>query len=214
VHHYFFRGDIEDDWDRFIQEDRGIVAAEFEGREGVMFLSPSLTTAVEAWWMSDFWDLQQSGNNLNVVAPYKEAIELMIEGGFVPEELEEEFTPEKLALLEVSLANFVTTIVKGAATRVSETGGRIGIGDDLPMLITDANLLRPYYEGPGVGVSYETDAPTLPPPVPGGGEPDGPPGNTGGSEGPDDDHTRPAPGDDTPPPSSTPEETTTTTPNG
>ena len=52
--------------------------------------------------------------------------------------------------------------------RATATGGRIAVGDDLPMLITDANLLRPYYEHPGVGGSYETNPPALPPPVPGG----------------------------------------------
>ena len=70
-------------------------------------------------------------------------------------------------------------ISKGAVARVAETGGRIAVGDDLPMLITDANLLRPYYEGPGVGIAYETDAPLLPPPVPGEEDPEQPPITTG-----------------------------------
>ena len=160
----------------------------------MLFLAPSATTVVEGWWMTEFWDVQQTGNTLNVVAPFKEDIEYLVGSGFVPEELEREFTLEKLALLERPLSEFETIINEGAVARTTETGGRIGIGDDLPMLITDANLLRPYYEGPGVGVSYETDAPALPPPAPGDGDPVQPPITTGeeddGSSG-----TVPVPGD-------------------
>ena len=194
VHNYFFLGGEGGEFDWLIEADRGVVAAAYEGREGVLFLAPSATTVVEGWWMTEFWDVQQTGNTLNVVAPFKEDIEYLVGSGFVPEELEREFTLEKLALLERPLSEFETIINEGAVARTTETGGRIGIGDDLPMLITDANLLRPYYEGPGVGVSYETDAPALPPPAPGDGDPVQPPITTGeeddGSSG-----TVPVPGD-------------------
>ena len=123
-----------------------------------MFLAPSSTTVVEAWWMTSFWDVQRTGDAVSVVAPYKDYFE-----GW----RRNRFTEEDLALLERPLSEFETVIKEGAVARVAETGGRIAVGDDLPMLITDANLLRPYYEGPGVGISYETDAPSLPPPVPG-----------------------------------------------
>ena len=175
-----------------------------------MFLTPSPTTVVEAWWVREFWDVQQKGDTVVVVAPYKEVIETwyreeiaIIEDGVVGEPL---FTEEDVKLLERPLSEFETVIEEGAVARAAETGGRIGVGDDLPMLITDANLLRPYYEGPGVGVVYETDAPVLPPPVPGGNEPGGPPANTG--EDSDEGQTPPDPGGDTPSP---PEDTTTTT---
>ena len=210
VHNYLFLdGSDIPEW--LIERDRVDVAAVYEGREGVLFLAPSSTTVVEAWWMTEFWDVQHTGGDtLNVVAPYKHNIEHMIKYGFASEELlEKEFTPENLALLERPLSEFETVIRDGAVARAVETKGRIGVGDNLPMLITDANLLRPYYEGPGVGISYETDAPALPPPVPGGKEPVGPPANTG--EDPEEDQTPPAPGDDTPRPASTPEDTTTTT---
>ena len=180
VHNYLFLdGSDVPEW--LIEGDRGEVAAAYEGREGVLFLAPSSTTVVEAWWMTEFWDVQQAGGDtLNVVAPYKQNIEQMIKYGFASEELlEREFTPERLALLERPLSEFETVIAEGAVARATETGGRIGVGDDLPMLITDANLLRPYYEGPGVGISYETDAPVLPPPVPGGDGPVHPPITTG-----------------------------------
>ena len=133
-------------------------AKAYEGREGVLFLAPSSTTVVEALRMTEFWDVLRTGDAVTVVAPYREAIE---------RSYREKFTEEDLALLKRPLSEFETVIREGAVARVAETGGRIAVGDDLPMLITDANLLRPYYEGPGVGISYETDAPLLPPPVPG-----------------------------------------------
>ena len=94
-----------------------------------------------------------------VVAPYKDYFDAW----------RSRFSSEELALLEVPLSDFETTIQKGAVARATETAGRIAMGEHLPMLITDANMLRPYFEGPGVGISYETDAPAKPPPGPGGG---------------------------------------------
>ena len=141
-----------------------------EGREGVLFLGPASTTELESWWMIEFWDVQLNGDAVSVVAPYKESIENNNRG---------RFTEEELALLKRSLSEFEAVISKGAVARADDTGGRIAVGDNLPMLITDANLLHPYYEGPGVGISYETDAPLLPPPVPGGEDPEQPPVTTG-----------------------------------
>ena len=108
--------------------------------------------------MTEFWDVQRTEEAVTVAAPYKETIERAYR---------DVFTAGDLALLERPLSEFETVISEGAAARAAETGGRIAVGEDLPMLITDANLLRPYYEGPGVGISYETDAPLVPPPVPG-----------------------------------------------
>lgn len=123
-----------------------------------MFMGPSSTTVLEAWTMLEFWDVQRTGDQVMVVAPYKEYFEAF---------WRTRFTAEDRALMEVPLSEFEVTIRKGAAARAKETSGRIAIGEDLPLLITDANMLRPYFEGPGVGVSYETDAPEKPPPAPG-----------------------------------------------
>ena len=132
---------------------------------------------------------------------------------------DDRFTEEELALLEVTLNDFKETIKKGAVARATETAGRIAVGDDLPMLITDANMLRPYFEGPGVGVSYETDAPAKPPPVPGGEDPEHPPGRVDDEDengGPDTNpgHTVPMPGDEdtTTRPRDADDTTTTTSP--
>ncbi len=192
------------------------VAKAYEGREGVILLAPSSTTVVEAWWAVEFWDVQQSGDEVAVVAPFKKELE---QHGltFIDSQNRAQVRPittEELALLELPLDEFERIIAGAAVKRATETEGRIGIGDHLPMLITDANMLRPYYEGPGVGIVYETDAPAKPPPVPGSEDPIHPPGKV--DDGEDNTGTTgatvPLPGDeDTPTPPKDPDATTTTT---
>ncbi len=169
------------DW----MEDLGTeVAIAFEGKEKVMFLAPSSTTAVEAWSVIEYWDVQRANDIVTVVAPFKEALERdgVIDPTGPEDYTRRDLTPEELALLEVPLDRFEKVIAAAAVRRAEATEGRIGVGDDLPMLITDANLLRPYYEGPGVGIVYETDAPAKPPPVPGGDDPEHPPGKVDDEE--------------------------------
>ena len=143
---------------------RAEAARAYEGREGVMFLAPSSTTVVEVWRMTEFWDVQRVEDSVTVVAPYRDYFSWR-----------KSFTDEDRALLERPLDEFETVISEAAVARATATGGRIAVGDDSPILVTDANLLRSYYEDPGVGVSYETDAPALPPPAPGDGDPVQPP---------------------------------------
>lgn len=146
-----------DDDTSHLVEKYGLDGDVYEGREGVLFLAPAPTTVVEAWRMTEFWAVRRDGEAVLVVAPYKNIIESTYQ---------DKFTAEELALLEKPLSDFEIIIKEAAAARAEATGGRIGVGDDLPMLITDANLLRPYYEGPGVGVDYDSDPPQPPPPVP------------------------------------------------
>ena len=82
---------VEDDSLEWIDKHRQSAGEAFEGREGVLFLAPSSTTAVKVWWMTEFWDVQESGDTVSVVAPYKEDIE---------ENYRDRFTEEELALLE------------------------------------------------------------------------------------------------------------------
>ncbi len=187
VYHYPFYYEDGDDLS-WLESDRDLVAGIYEGTEGVLLLAPSSSTTVEAWWMVEFWDVQRNGEKITVVAPFKEEIE--------NSNWDSRFSPEDLALLEVPLERFESTIAKAALARAAATGGRIGIGDHLPMLITDANFLRPYYEGPGVGIAYETDAPAKPPPVPGGDDPQHPPGRV--NEETDDQPTVTMPGEEEP----------------
>ena len=95
------------------------------------------------------WDVQELDGTVKVVSPYLEYFEP---------------TPENLSRLIVPLTEFEASIAEAATTRAARHEGRTGASPGLPMFVTDANLLRPYFEQ--VGVTYETNPPALPPPVP------------------------------------------------
>ena len=134
---------------RIIDLIRSQLMNAYEGVESVLFLAPSFTTTAEAWLLNEIWDVQELDGTVKVVSPYVEYFEP---------------TPENLAGLIVPLAEFEVTIAEAATTRAARHEGRTGASPGLPMFITDANLLRPYFEQ--VGVTYETNPPALPPPVP------------------------------------------------
>ena len=162
------------------------VADAYEGAEGILFLSTGHSLQLEAWEMAYFWDVQQIDSETRVIATDKD---------------EYPQTPENLALLDNTLADFRTKITKAAATRAAHTGGRIGTDPSLPLLLTDANQLSTYYGAIGAVYDNPEQAPTTPPPVPGAEQPPTPPANTGENQQP---QTPPAPGEDTQPPDSTP----------
>ena len=166
-----------------------LIVDAYEGVEGILFLSTGFTLQLEAWEMVFFWDVQQVGGETRVIATDKH---------------EYPQTPENLALLDFSLADFRVKITEANATRNALTGGRIGTDSSLPLLITDANQLPTYYGAIGAVYDDPTQTPAKPPPVPGADDPEGPPANTGENETPDDDQTPPTPGDDNQPPGSEP----------
>ena len=134
-------------------------AAAYEGKELVLFLRIPATVAVEAWsteLLLAVWFVQRSGDD-----PPRA----------VSRDIRLAFTAEQRAGLDMPLAELERQVRAASANRIAFTGGRIGKASELPMLVTDANDLRTYYEDPSVGVSYETDAPALPPPAPGEEEP-------------------------------------------
>ena len=108
----------------------------YEGVESVLFLVPSFTTAVEAWNINELWDVQELEGTVKVVSPYLEYFEP---------------TPENLPRLIVPLTEFEATIAQAATTRAARHEGRTGASPDLPMFVTDANLLRPLLRGPRSG---------------------------------------------------------------
>ena len=156
---------VGEGYDVWTENRRLEVANAYEGIESILFLSPSPTTNVESWNVTELWDVQQINGTTKVISPYLQYFE---------------HTPETLARLVVSLSDFETTMAEAATTRAARHEGRTGANPGLPMLITDANLLRPYYEQ--VGVAYETDAPASPPPIPGEEDSSQPPANTGGQD--------------------------------
>lgn len=61
----------------------------------------------------------------------------------------------------------IREVKKASEERTQLTMGRIGVDTRLPMLVTDANDLRDYYESVGAVYGTVEGATVLPPPVPG-----------------------------------------------
>ena len=176
----------EEEWvDKVLEFPAQRTASVYEGKELVLFLRiPTIT--LEAWGTElglAVWFVQRTDDN-----PPRA----------VYQNIELAFTSEERAQLDMPLAELERQVRAASANRIAFTGGRIGKAPELPMLVTDANDLRTYYEDPSVGVSYETDAPALPPPAPGEEEPPAPASNTGGGTTPNSTPT-PSPGDETSP---------------
>lgn len=143
---------ITDEWiDSFGQPDR--VASEYEGRELVLFLEVLSSLVVEAW-IADRdigrWSVLRGGDEIRAMSEY----------------IRWARTDQHRSKLDRPLSELTTEIKKAAENRIAITGGRIGKDPSLPMLVTDANKLRDFFEA--VGAMYEgDDATVLPPPVPG-----------------------------------------------
>ena len=156
----------------------------YPGKEAVMMLGPTWTTAVEAWSIQPvfhrLWFVQRNGDEVRAVSADTKGTD----------------NPEFLSQMNLSLDELVRKIREAAKERLVLTGGRIGVDPSLPMLITDANKLQDFYQN--TGAVYEGEnATVLPPPVPGGEEPEQPPTKT--EEEQPDTTTIPAPGDEASP---------------
>ena len=134
---------------------RSWTAETYEGREMVVFLSTSITFAVETWAVTGVWFLRRTDDNLiQAVALDRDA---------VPEELKD----DRIMPLE----ELVTKAKQAAEERDKLTNGRLGVDARLPLLITDAYDLREYYINAGAVYGTVEGATVLPPPSPGENDP-------------------------------------------
>ncbi len=125
----------------------------FSGREHLMFLSPPFDLSTLAWW-SRHWDVQRREDNTVVaVHPARDHWRRRKPDGY----------QTYLSVLEMSLPAFSRAVTEAHQARMSEYEGRIGAGQSLPMLVTDANQLRDYYTEVG---AYAPGVPTPAPPPP------------------------------------------------
>lgn len=139
------------DPEELLNNPRSWTAKAYEGREMVVFLSTSLTFAVETWATTDVWFLQRTDDNLiQAVSLDRDA---------VPEELKDDRI--------MPLDELITSAKQAAEERDKLTNGRLGVATRLPLLITDAYDLREYYINAGAVYGAVEDATVLPPPVPG-----------------------------------------------
>ena len=143
------------DPEELLNNPRSWTAKAYEGREMVVFLSTSLTFAVETWATTDVWFVQRTDDNLiQAVALDRDA---------VPEDLKDDRI--------MPLDELVASAKQAAEERDTLTNGRLGVDARLPLLITDAYDLREYYINAGAVYGTVEGATVLPPPSPGENDP-------------------------------------------
>lgn len=112
----------------------GYMTDDFEGFEWVLWLHPSYTASLKLWMVRHSWDVQmQNGSEVVVVAPYAHYFNHF------------GYSPENDHLIVPSLGEFKSAIGEANRSRASRTGGRIGVFDDVPPLVTDANRISGYF---------------------------------------------------------------------
>ncbi len=130
---------------------RSWTAGAYEGKEMVVFLSTSMTFAVETWAATDVWFVQRTDENLIQAVS-----------------LDRDVTPAHLQDQKIMpLQELVQRAKQAAEERNILTNGRLGVNPRLPLLITDAYDLREFYEDAGAVYGTVEGATVLPPPVPG-----------------------------------------------
>ena len=147
---------IKEDELKFLEDPKFRTAEKYEGRELILFLGTPSTIAVEswkAWGYFDIWFIQNTPNEIRVVA----------------QDIIEAINDEQRELLDYPLEVMIREVRKASEERTQLTMGRIGVDSRLPMLVTDANDLRDYYESVGAVYGTVESATVLPPPVPGAG---------------------------------------------
>ncbi len=126
---------------------RAETVSKYEGAETILFLYPQNYIVMEVWAVGYFLYVLEVDGEVRVVAPGKE---------LYPQ------TPENLALLDFSLTDFKQQVVAEGEARAVRNGGREGEDPSSPMLVTDANQLRDYYEETGY-VYNDPEKASLPP---------------------------------------------------
>ena len=123
-----------------LKDPRARTAAAYEGKELVLFLEPSISTAVETWIASDssftLWFAQR--NNVENVRAVARGYPLAQ-------------TADQRRLLDLPLTDLVLQVTEAAKARAAHinAGGQIGDEQPVPLIVTDANRLRDYYSAVG-----------------------------------------------------------------
>lgn len=114
------------------------IADHFVGREWVVWIAPSYTSAVESWFAYSLWAVQRGEDGLvRVVSEVAEHYEKMGD------------SEHDHSHLNAPLVEFRQLIADANSDRLARTSGRIGVGADTPMLVQDALRLSDYYRDIG-----------------------------------------------------------------
>ena len=137
------------------QDVQGFINGTFPGREHILLLGPDLDISTMVLRLMAYWDVQRQTNPDRIVAvhPRRDRWREEDPAGY----------QQHKAALEMELPAFRTAMMTAHTARVTANGGRIGTAATLPMLSTNANELRQYYEDVG---AYDEGAPepAQPPP--------------------------------------------------
>ena len=124
------------------------------GREEIIFLGPALFVSTEVWQFWGAWRLERQDEQVMAIHPHREYWKQNNPAGY---ELYK-------ASLTLTLPELKAALSTAHQSRIDDYDGRIGADEELPMLVTDANNLRDYYEA--VGAYDDGHVPAQPPPVP------------------------------------------------
>ena len=130
-------------------------ADRYEGGEYVVALGPSYDVSTEVWQMFGLYKVVRAEDG-TVKAHHPGRDRWLAEKPTVAQ--------THIGRLEMTLPTIASTFRARHNERVATNGGRIGMDETLPMLVTDANNLRDYYEA--VGAYDDGHVPAQPPPVP------------------------------------------------
>ena len=123
------------------------------GREAMLFLGPALDVSIESWRVNTTWDVQRREDGTVVaVHPHRDYWRSRAD-----------YQTYRSAV-EMELPVFTQAATAAHQARLTEYGGRIGLEENLPMLVSDANQLRQYYNEVGA-YSHPEGPPSQPPPV-------------------------------------------------
>ncbi len=126
------------------------------GKEDILFLGTPRDFSAEVWQFLGSWGVEQRQDGVVVATHPAKPL-------WKQYRLDEYET--FLSVFEVKLDAFAQTVVEVNHARVSEYGGRIGADAGLPMLLTDAHQLRPFFIEMGA-YDHPDGPPRQPPPVP------------------------------------------------
>ena len=123
------------------------------GREAMLFLGPAIDVSIESWRVYTTWDVQRREDG-TVVAVHPDRDYWRSRADY----------QTYRSAVEMELPVFTQAATAAHQARLTEYGGRIGLEENLPMLVSDANQLRQYYNEVGA-YSHPEGPPSQPPPV-------------------------------------------------
>jgi len=162
--------DVDDNLIQLLTHLRTQTATSYEGRELVLLLQSTISLAVEAWepvGLFNIWFVQRTDDGIRAIAQeidlavsrdIRTQLDLPLTG------LETQIRTARTARTQhIAELSSETTDTQPAPTGTVRIKGGLGNLKPVPLIVTDANHLRNFYQA--VGAVYEGDQATVVPPV-------------------------------------------------